>query len=131
MSKSSSTQDWDNLLSTAAQLSETDHGSTNAVLSVLKFERERGTDPTWIRYFSSAVQLRPVDMAAVSPTLEALRFERQKRKVLRLKLTRAIAGLAAAAVAAVSLGVFSPAASADPSEAYNLYTETRRAKSTG
>jgi hypothetical protein len=52
-----------------------------------------------------------------------LRRERQKRKLLRLNLTRAVAGLAAAAVAAVTLVVFSPSASADPSEAYSLYQE--------
>jgi hypothetical protein len=123
MNKPSSNQDWDSLLSSAAQLSETDHNSTNAVLSALKLERERGTDPVWTSYLSHAVQLRPVDVAAITPTLEVLRFERQKRKILRLNLTRAVAGLAAAAVAAVSLVVFSPAASADPSEAYSAYKE--------
>jgi hypothetical protein len=121
MSNPSNNQDWDTLLSSAAQLSETDHNSTSAVLSALK--RERGTDPAWTSYLSQAVQLRPVDVAAIQPTLEKLRLERQKRKVLRLNLTRAVAGLAAAAVAAVTLVVFSPAASADPSEAYSAYKE--------
>jgi hypothetical protein len=121
MNKSS--EDWNKLLSSAAQLSETDQNSTNAVLSALKLEREHGTDPAWASYLSHAVQLRPVDMAVINPTLEALRLERQKRKVLRLNLTRAVAGLAAAAVAAVSLVVFSPAASADPNEAYAVYKE--------
>jgi hypothetical protein len=123
MNKPPSNQDWDNLLSGAAQLSETDQNSTQAVLSALKLERQRGTDPVWTNYLSHAVQLRPVDLAAINPTLAVLRRERQKRKLLRLNLTRAVAGLAAAAVAAVTLVVFSPSASADPSEAYSLYQE--------
>jgi hypothetical protein len=114
---------WSSLLSSAAQLSETDHNSTNAVLSALQSERERAADPAWASYLSSAVQLRPVDFAAAAPTLAMLRLERQKRKTLRLTLTRAIAGVAAAAVAAVAFVVLTPTASADPTEAYTAYQE--------
>jgi Mn2+/Fe2+ NRAMP family transporter len=114
---------WNTFLSSAAQLSETDHNSTDVVLSAIRLEREHGADPTWTGYLSKAVQLRPVDMAAIAPTLEAVRLERQKRKVLRLTLTRAFAGFAAAAVAAVAFVVFTPSASADPAEAYSAYQE--------
>jgi hypothetical protein len=114
---------WNSLLSSAAQLSETDHNSTDAVLSAIRLERERATDPTWTNYLSKAAQLRPVDMAAVAPTLKALQLERQKHKVLRLNLTRAIAGFAAAAVAAVAFVVLTPSPSADPTEAYTAYQE--------
>ncbi|MFN3265997.1 MAG: hypothetical protein ACK41E_04060 [Deinococcales bacterium] len=116
-------KNWDDFLSSAAQLSETDRASTASVLGMLKLERERAQDPAWASYLSSAAQLRPVDMDVVAPTLQALELERKKRKVLRLTLTRAVAGFAAAAVATVAFVTFFPAASADPSEAYNLYQE--------
>lgn len=112
---------WTGFLSSAAQLDARDEGSTEVVLNALRLERQE--NPAWNVYLSSAATLRPVDNNVIQPTLQAVKLERQKTRVLRLNITRAVAGFAAAAAVAAGFVFLSPAVSADPSEAYNVYQE--------
>ena len=112
---------WDEFLSSAAQLDNRDEASTEHVLNALRLERQE--NPTWNAYLSHASVLRPVDNNAIQPTLKAVKLERQKTRVLRLNITRAVAGLAAAAAVAAGFVFLNPSVSADPSEAYNVYQE--------
>ncbi len=112
---------WDDFLSDAAQLEARDQASTDHVLNALKLERQ--DNPTWNAYLSSAAVLRPVDNHVIQPTLNVVKLERQKTRVLRLNITRAVAGFAAAAAVAAGFVFLSPATSADANEAYNVYQE--------
>lgn len=112
---------WDEFLSSAAQLETRDEASTEHVLNALRLERQE--NPTWNAYLSHASVLRPVDNNAIQPALKAVKLERQKTRVLRLNITRAVAGFAAAAAVAAGFVFLNPSASADPSEAYNVYQE--------
>jgi hypothetical protein len=112
---------WDDFLSNAAQTNARDEASTEHVLKALRLERQE--NPAWNAYLSSATTLRPVDMAVVQPALQAVKLERKKTQVLRLNITRAVAGFAAAAAVAAGFVLLSPSASADPSEAYSVYQE--------
>jgi hypothetical protein len=114
---------WDEFLSSAAQTSARDEASTEHVLNALKLERQHGNDPTWNAYLSSGAELRSVDFMTVQPVLNTIKLERQKHKVLRLNITRSIAGLAAAAAVAAGFVFLSPSANADPTEAYIVYQE--------
>lgn len=114
---------WADFLSGAAQLEARDEQSTNHVLAALKLERTGNTDAAWNTYLSKAAELRPVDLGAVQPALNAVQLERKKHRILKLNITRAVAGFAAAAVAAVAFVVLSPPSSADSSEVYSLYQE--------
>ncbi|MGL5003552.1 MAG: hypothetical protein ACRDAM_11480, partial [Casimicrobium sp.] len=87
---------WAEFLSSAAQLEDRDQQAADRVLAALRTERMSSPeDLQWSRYLSAAAQLRPVDQGAVKPALQALQTVRTKRRVLRLNLTRAVAGLAA------------------------------------
>jgi hypothetical protein len=120
-------QGWAEFLSGAARLEPSDEQATDRVLSALRTERMgNADDQRWSQYLSSAAQLQPVDYGAVKPALQALQTVRSKRRVLRLNLARAVAGLAAATVAAVALTTLSPAVNADSDEAYTAYTEASR-----
>ena len=112
---------WDEFLSNAAQTNTRDEASTEHVLNVLKLERQE--NPAWNAYLSSASVLRPIDNNAIQPTLQAVKLERKKTRVLRLNITRAVAGFAAAAAVAVGFVFLNPSVSADEAEAYNVYQE--------
>ena len=119
---------WADFLSKAAKLEARDSASTQHVLSALHdeqhSEQQRGNDPKWSAYLSGGAVLRPIDLGAVQPVLRAMQTQRQKQH--KLNLTRVLAGCAAAAIAtaaAFALVILLPSPSADPSEAYNLYSE--------
>jgi hypothetical protein len=112
---------WADFLSSAAQLEARDEASTEIVLNALRQERQE--NPSWNAYLSSAATLRPIDNNAIQPTLQAVKLERQKTRVLRLNITRAVAGFAAAAAVAAGFVFLSPSVSADPDEAYTVYQE--------
>ncbi len=112
---------WDKFLSNAAQTNPRDEASTEHVLNALRLERQE--NPAWNAYLSSAAVLRPIDNNAIQPTLKALKLERQKTRVLRLNITRAVAGFAAAATVAAGFVFLNPSVSADEAEAYNVYQE--------
>ncbi len=110
---------WADFLSSAAQPTARDQASTDHVLNALRLERQE--NPTWNAYLSSGAVLRPIDLKAVQPTLVAIKLERLR--VLRLNLTRAVAGLAAAATVAAGFVFLNPTTSADANEAYTVYQE--------
>jgi hypothetical protein len=122
-----SEETWAEFLSSGARLRDTDLEATNRVLSAIKLERAGVEDgSSWAKFLSDAAQLSPDDAAVTSPVLQAVRLERGRVHRWRVNVTRFVAGAAVAAAVIAAVAVFSPATSADPSDAYSAYQEAAR-----
>jgi hypothetical protein len=118
---------WAEFLSSGTKLREADFDATNRVLEAVRLERDGVADGSaWAKYLSKAAQLEPLDAGVVRPVIQAVRLEQQRVQRWRLNVTRFVASAAAAAAVVAAVMVFSPATTADPSDAYSAYQEAAR-----
>jgi sugar phosphate isomerase/epimerase len=118
---------WADFLSSGARLRDADFEATNRVLNAVRLERDGVADGSvWAKYLSGAAQSNQMDSSVVQPVMQAVHLERQRAQRWRLNITRFVASAAAAAAVVAAVMVFTPSATADPSDAYSAYQEAAR-----